>query len=287
MRYADLAPKLFDNGWRNVIPLTHDKGTRVKWGEIQRREMTEATLEHFCSRYGSAPRIGLVFGPVRDLVGIDIDIVDPRSNAQISDLAPPTDFVRIGRPPKRFLLYRGSVRSRKLHPIEVFGSSGQFAAFGPHPGTGRPYVWLDASPFDCGPEDLPEIDQAAVELFLGQAAKILVPPERRRRGSPITDLDVFARLAAQRREAESGVQACIDQIRSITAGRRHVTLLSVTGWLASRGLDADEIATLIDEHFPGRQRTEEFADVYRLADEMARGAIDKYGRGEDWSFDDD
>src|SRR5687767_7140317 len=119
-------------GWRNLLPLTYGKGTKVKWGPLQHRDMTEATLAHFLEKYGNAPRVGFVFGPARDYVAVDIDIENEETVRQIAALEgtlPKTEFVRVGRFPKTLLLYRGKVQSRQMHPIEVFGSSGQVAVF--------------------------------------------------------------------------------------------------------------------------------------------------------------
>lgn len=290
MRYVDLAPKLFDNGWRNVIPLTLGKGTRVKWGEVQHNEMTDATLEYFCSEYPNAPRIGMVFGSARALVGIDIDLTDPKKNAIACDLAdlhlPQTEFIRIGKPPKRFLLYRGNVQSRKylgMH-IEVFGTSGQFAAFGIHPGTGRPYVWPDCSPEDASPVDLPHVTQEQVDCFIHACAEALglTRNTSSRDGVPLTTFaDEFERLKIDRQL--DGLAGARRQLQNIGKGRRHVTLLSVTGWLVAKGYDVDEIVTIIDENFPKDLRTEQFRNVSQVAAQMAHSAIEKYG-DIDWSL---
>ena len=75
--------------------------------------------------------------------------------------------VRIGLAPKRLLVYRAATPFPKLksglfvmpgdlcdepgykpHAVEILGDGEQFVAFGTHPGTGRPYHWLDDSLLD-------------------------------------------------------------------------------------------------------------------------------------------
>ena len=91
--------------------------------------------------YGDAPRTGLVFGPSRGLVALDVDVTDPETNALVRQagvkITGGTEFWRIGRAPKFLALFRGKVRSQRLlcegGGIDVFGSSGQCAIYGAAP----------------------------------------------------------------------------------------------------------------------------------------------------------
>ena len=285
MKYRDLAPKLFDNGWRNVIPLTNGKAPVFKWGPIQHRDMTDETLDYLVRRFGFAPRVGIVFGECRKLVAVDIDIENEASLREVLNVAeqylPPTDYLRIGKPPKRLMLYRGSVRSVKPHPIEIFSSSGQIAAFGPHPSTGRDYVWPLASIFECGPEDLPEVTQAQIDAFLAHCKRDVTPRDVMGRAINWSD---FPRLANERRMY--GVDAAARQVMNIKDGNRHLVLLSVTGWLVSKGYTPEDIGVFVDNLFPHQLRVDDWIDPLARAEDMAEMAIEKWG-DTDWDLKDE
>lgn len=275
MKFRDIAPRLFENGWRSVIPLTHAKGTHVKWGELQRRDMTEATLAHFIKHHGDAPRTGLVFGPERGIVAIDVDVMDEETNALICDIAADTlgltPFLRIGKSPKFMAFYSGTVRSRKAHPVEVFGSSGQAAIFGPHPSTGRPYWWPVGSPLDCCPKCPPEVTQAEVDEFLSLCKRHVQLPRTPAAKTEWTDEDEV------RRELRlGGVDAAARLIMGVSKGNRHLTLLHVTAWLVAKGYTPGEIAVFVDEFFPAHLRSKEWAQPGAEAAKMAASAAGKF-----------
>jgi hypothetical protein len=283
--FADYAPRLFELGWRNLLPLTHGKGTRVKWGPLQHKDMTEATLAYFLKKYGDAPRVGFVFGPSRDLVAIDIDVEDPVTAKQIASLGhtlPFTEFVRIGRYPKALVLYRGKVQSRKMHPIEVFGSSGQVAVFGMHPSTGKPYRWPDKSIMDHGPDELPLVTQEQVDAFLLECRRFVKPSDRAGKTIEWTNDE---EMADERRAY--GSHGAARQLMRVTKGNRHITLLSIVGWCVNKGYSPEEIAAFVDEFFPQHLRTRERGDDWTnpaaRAEEMAHSAIAKWSDKE-WAL---
>jgi hypothetical protein len=87
--------------------------------------------------------------------------------------------VRIGRAPKRLLLYRTTEPFRKRRSavyvdeweekqlIEVLGDGQQFVAYHIHPDTGRPYEWItDKSPLNTRSTDLKEIRPEQIESLL-------------------------------------------------------------------------------------------------------------------------
>jgi hypothetical protein len=126
-------------------------------------------------------RTGILSGSI---VGIDIDVHDAELASRLERLAREmlgeTPLLRIGLAPKRLLVYRTAepLSGMKAHPIEVLGLGQQFVAFADHPGTRRPYEWPDESPADVPAEQLPEIDETTLRMFLDQA-QALVPPELR------------------------------------------------------------------------------------------------------------
>ena len=121
--------------------------------------------------------VGTVCGPV---VGVDIDITDAEIALELERLCRArlgdTPALRIGRAPKRLLVYRAAAPFAGIRraPIEVLGLGQQFVAHAIHPDTGRPYEWPDECLADLDSGDLPAVDEAAVRTFLDEAL-VLVP----------------------------------------------------------------------------------------------------------------
>jgi len=118
------------------------------------------------------------------VVGIDIDILDGALAIQIAELATSmlgdTPCLRIGRSPKRLLVYRAATpfAGRKRHPLELLARGQQFVAYAVHPDTGRPYEWPEDSLVETPLSRLPVVDEASCAAFL-DAAWQLVPDEVR------------------------------------------------------------------------------------------------------------
>jgi hypothetical protein len=125
--------------------------------------------------------VGIATGAV---VGIDIDILDGALAIQIAELATSmlgdTPCLRIGRAPKRLLVYRAATpfAGRKRHPLELLARGQQFVAYAVHPDTGRPYEWPEDSLVEMPLSRLPVVDEAGCAAFL-DAAWALVPDEIR------------------------------------------------------------------------------------------------------------
>ena len=120
--------------------------------------------------------VGVVCGRI---VAVDIDIMDPGLALEIERLARErlgeTPALRIGRAPKRLLVYRSAEPFAGIRraPIEVLGLGQQFVAHAIHPDTGQPYAWPEESLADLDIGDLPVIDDAAVRAFLDEALAIV------------------------------------------------------------------------------------------------------------------
>ena len=129
--------------------------------------------------------IGLVGGAV---AAVDIDIIEDADLAlKIEQLARDrlgdTPALRIGKAPKRMLIYRTAepFRGIKRHPLEVLCLGQQFLAYATHPDTGAPYAWPDEGLADLDISDLPEITAHAAAAFLDEAYALL-PEALRQRG---------------------------------------------------------------------------------------------------------
>lgn len=154
-----------------------------KWNRHAERPTTEVEV----TTWSAWPEcgIGIVGGAV---AAVDIDIVeDPELALQIEQLARQrlgdTPALRIGRAPKRMLIYRTAApfRGIKHHPLEVLCLGQQFLAYADHPDTCAPYVWPEEGLADLDITDLPEITTETAAAFLDEAYALL-PESLRQRG---------------------------------------------------------------------------------------------------------
>lgn len=101
--------------------------------------------------------IGLRTG---ELVVIDIDEEEPEKieiiNQVMLQCLGPSDFIRIGRPPRKAYFYRTKTPIRKLQTggVEILGVGQQVVVAGIHPETKKPYSWPNESILDATLEDL-------------------------------------------------------------------------------------------------------------------------------------
>ncbi len=197
--FGAVGQALVDRGW-SVFPQTRDEYRRtgrvgydgIKW--IQEHHLPERLPEQrhlsdwikHCSTLNAAAALGPGSGYV---FGADIDVTDPELNARCVDLADEifgyTPLRRVGRAPKIALLYRyspddpivnvarkfvevledGTVRSAN-QGIDVISKGKAITLFGRHHTTGRYFTWLDRSPLNMSPADLPLVSTWQVKTWL-------------------------------------------------------------------------------------------------------------------------
>jgi Bifunctional DNA primase/polymerase, N-terminal len=173
--FATLAPRLRDNGWASVIPVANPGKCPLisGWQAYNRAAPTEVEVDLWCSAHPCAG-IGLAYGPDR-VLGVDLDFLDvgtaASAEAAVVDVLGINDCVRIGRSPKRLLLYRAApglvVPGKAFGGYELFSTTCQTVLFGTHPDTGQPYYWPARSPEDISPQDLPVATQEALNTLIG------------------------------------------------------------------------------------------------------------------------
>jgi hypothetical protein len=187
-----------------------------------------------------------------EIVALDFDIINPEHAGFATKLADDvfgaTPLVRIGASPKHIRVYRAGdrIRSRKIHPLEIFSGSGQFIGFGWHAKAGRPYVWPHESPLTIGPDSdaVPAVKQAQIERFTTELFKVvprhLLPTKQSRlgTGAPQTSnerLGTLAVLHGSFRRAASIVlsEACV--------GSYNESWWAVVASAAGRGISEDII----------------------------------------------
>ena len=177
-------PRLVANGYPilPIMPGTKKPG-RYRggvWSDYPdwTRHAERPTTEHELGVWSTWPDagVGIVCGPV---VAVDIDITNAELALELERLARArlgdTPALRIGRAPKRLLVYRAVAPFAGIRraPIEVLGLGQQFVAHAIHPDTGRPYEWPEETLGDLDIGDLPVVDEAAVRAFLDEALALV------------------------------------------------------------------------------------------------------------------
>jgi len=177
-------PRLVANGYPilPIMPGTKKPGRfrNGAWSDYPEwtRHAERATTEHELGVWSTWPDagVGVVCGPV---VAVDIDIENAELALELERLARArlgdTPALRIGRAPKRLLVYRATAPFAGIRraPIEVLGLGQQFVAHAIHPDTGRPYDWPEECLADLDIGDLPAVDEAAVRAFLDEALALV------------------------------------------------------------------------------------------------------------------
>ena len=168
---ADLGARLVDNGYAviPIMPGAKKPGRFVNgaWRDYPgwTKHCQRVTTDNEIAIWSGWPDagIGIAGGTV---AAVDIDVADGEMAVRIAELAHErlgeTTAMRIGRAPKRLLVYRTEApfKGFKLSPIEILCEGQQFVAFHIHPDTGRPYEWPEESLAEIDIGRLPAIDEA-------------------------------------------------------------------------------------------------------------------------------
>jgi len=263
--FAGTAQVLADHGYR---PFPGRQATKVPamkgWPTLNRTPWDRAALLRTVARYRPAEDYCCCLAIQAELVVIDCDILDKAladaAQALADDILGPTPLMRIGLAPKRVLFFRsaGGIRSRKLHPLEIFSGSGQIVAYGWHPKAGRPYSWPFKSPLDIRADsaDIPQITQSKLDDFLNEVFKV-VP----RRSGPPRHLVQFGvsrrpqtihdRLHTLTLLENSWVKAAAIVLAEAEEGYRNDTGWEVVASAAAHGISEKVVLDLFEQHFTG------------------------------------
>src|SRR5512134_3800575 len=182
---ANLGARLVDNGYAviPIMPGTKKPGRLVSgaWRDYPgwTKHCLRPTTEHELAIWSQWPDVGIgIAGGA--VAAVDIDIADGALALRVSELARErlgeTPAVRIGRAPKRLLVYRTQApfKGFKRAPIEILCEGQQFVAYHIHPETGRPYEWPEDSLAEIDIGALPAINESQARAF-AEEAYALVP----------------------------------------------------------------------------------------------------------------
>ena len=171
--FTESAEELYFADWEPVPLSPGQKGCFAPGWTT--KPLSSEVLGQWGSAYPGAG-IGLRTGLVR---AVDIDVLDESLSEQLSSFLQarcPNPLVRIGKRPKTMLVYKThnpNLAKRlsaafvdgegRQHRIEVLGRGQQFASFHVHPDTNEPYQWVGRTPLQTTPNDLPPLDERAID----------------------------------------------------------------------------------------------------------------------------
>jgi hypothetical protein len=262
--FAAVAQQLAEQGWRPFPGLQASKVPAMRgWPGLNQFEWDDDDLVAAISDYQPAEDYCCCLAVQAEIVAIDLDIVDHEQAAAAGKLADDilgvSPLQRIGLAPKKICIYRASepIRSRKLHPLEIFSGSGQFIAYGWHAKVGRPYIWPQASPLAVSSDSdtIPLVTRAQLDRFSTALFKIVprrLPPTRQcrpgRSGDPQT---ISERLAMLTMLHGSWKRAVAIVLGAAVEGCRNETAWAVVASASGRGIPDDVVWDLFDRHFRG------------------------------------
>jgi hypothetical protein len=241
--YAEVALKLLDNGYEPLPLYRGQKSPRpTGWTTAI---IDEAQVRRWIAEFPDAG-VGIRTG---DVVGIDIDVLDPdiaHQMGQIVEAKTGATLMRVGLWPKRLYLVRTAkpFAKKSIRKLEILGKGQQFVTFGIHPKTKLPYYWIGDTPLDVPASELPLVDEASCIALLSELV-VLLPP-----------------IGAEQRKSKSGSRS-----GDASGPTRDVDGLVVDGrdgWLsttafhvvhdaidAGHPLDAEELAVRVWQRFCG------------------------------------
>ncbi|HEY8007148.1 MAG TPA: bifunctional DNA primase/polymerase [Methylocella sp.] len=259
-----VAQPLAELGWR---PFPGHQETKIPamqgWNGLNNAEWDRGDLAAAIAEYQPAEAYCCCLAIQTQLVALDLDITDTTHAETAAVLADEilgkTPLIRIGLAPKNVRIYRnaGGIRSRKLHPLEIFAGSGQIVGFGWHEKAGRPYKWPQASPLEISVDKdvIPLISRAQLDCFTSELFK-LVPRRllstRQGRingfGGPQT---IGERLGMLTMLHGSWKRAAGIVLSEAVEGCRNETGWVVVASAAGNGVAEDLIWRLFERHFTG------------------------------------
>ena len=190
--------KLRDQGYPpipNTNPFSDEKNAGKRppmtgW-QTHCRAATPQTIASWRQRYSDSTNTAILCGHV---IACDNDVLVPEVAKQLEELRlkvlGSTPLCRVGRAPKMLSVYRAEAVFAKAQSqlfyfgdglqdkevcgrVEILAEGQQFTAFGIHPGTKKPYEWLDGTPLTVSAAGLPAVTSEQVNLYIAEAEKLI------------------------------------------------------------------------------------------------------------------
>jgi hypothetical protein len=229
------------------------------WQDIQ---ATNILIDKWAYEYAEAKNTGIL---TRTTPAIDIDVLDPTVADELQQLAGRMigiSTVRIGRAPKRALLFRADAPFSKIstpvfvspdgrtHQVEVLSRGQQIVVHGIHPTTHASYTWRGAEP---GPElkrdALPLLSAEKASEFITAAAQCMAAHGWTPKKKPNGDAGAGGFLDTQKPTTErerlyagAALDGCAGELAQAPSGERNDTLnkkafrlgtMVARGWISS------------------------------------------------------
>jgi hypothetical protein len=281
--FAAVAQPVAVHGWRPFPGLQTSKVPAMKeWSGLNLYPWDDADLVAAINEYQPIDDYCCCFAVHREIVALDADIVDPQHATFANELADnilgATPLLRSGLAPKCIRIYRAGdvIRSRKLHPLEIFCGSGQFIASGWHAKAGRPYIGLRESPLTISADShaIPAVKQAQIKRFTTELFKVvprrLLPNGQGRPGGAGAPQTVGERLRMLTTLHGSWRRAASIVLGEACEGCYNETLWSVVSSAAGRGISEDVVWELVEQHFRRDPKVPEAKVVSDLESMIAR-----------------
>jgi len=178
---ATLGLRLLEKGY-NIVAIAKGSKRPVldNWTNL---EATEPRVQRWAKEFpGANVGIQTRYTPAIDIDVLDKDLAEEIETWCLENLGDAP--IRIGRAPKRLLLFRTDKPFTKQqikltdpdgqkHKIEILGDGQQFVAFGIHPDTGKPFEWASIeNPEDLYVDDLPTLNVEDAIRALDACAKM-------------------------------------------------------------------------------------------------------------------
>jgi hypothetical protein len=281
--FAAVAQPTAERGWRPFPGLQTTKVPAMQgWSGLNLYEWDDADLAATIADYQPADAYACCLAVQPEIVALDADIVDSEHAAYASELADSilgaTPLLRIGLAPKCIRVYRAGdlIKSRKLHPLEIFCGSGQFIAYGWHAKAGRPYIWPHESPLTITADNrlIPVVTRAKLERFTHELFKVvprrLLPTRQGRPGGAGAPQTISERLRMLTLLHGSWKHAAAIVLGEAGEGYYNETLWAVVTSAAGRGIPDDVVLNLFEKHFRRDPEVSETKVVSDLTSMMER-----------------
>lgn len=243
--FAAHAEQLVRNKWRPLPGYADTKRPSITgWSAYNSRQWEADELQDMIATRGQSEGKVICLAVQREIVAIDLDIENFEQAMAVQALFEEqfgkTPLIRIGREPRKLLIYRndGSIKSRKLHPIEIFSGSGEVVAFGYHAKAGRDYLWPYQNPLTLSADsfEIPLISQSGLNEVLDKCWDI-VERKIQDRADWVEPVFIGRDHEADRLHAIVLLGQAADELAKAPEGNRNNQLFHVS-YIAGRAIGA-------------------------------------------------